>query len=207
MSLFSGRRKDGGPEPRNMDAEPEIRPTTATTQATPPSAPVVASAAAAPERRLVDLAPPKTGGGGDVANIGKSIVIKGDLSGNEDLVIEGKVEGKVDLPNNRLTIGAGGQVSAQVHAKNVVVVGRVAGNVSAGERLEIQATGIVEGDVEAPRLVVAEGAVLNGSVKMSAKGAAAQARPSTSTSPATGTSSATPLASTGNGQSETARLI
>jgi cytoskeletal protein CcmA (bactofilin family) len=204
VSLFSGKRKDGGPDPRRTDAEPEVRPTT--TQVTPPSVPAPAPASAAPERRLMDMAPPKTGGGGDVANIGKSIVIKGDLSGNEDLVIEGKVEGKVDLPNNRLTIGAGGQVSAQVHAKNVVVIGRVAGNVSAGERLEIQATGIVEGDVEAPRLIVAEGAVLNGSVKMSAKGAAAQARPSTSTSPSTGAST-TPLASTGNSQTESARLI
>jgi len=137
-----------------------------------------------------------------MANIGKSIVIKGDLSGNEDLVIEGKVEGKVDLPNNRLTIGAGGQVQAQVHAKTVVVIGRVAGNVSAGERLEIQATGIVEGDVEAPRLVVAEGAVLNGSVKMSAKGAAAQPRPA----PSTGTST-TPLPTTASSQGEAARLI
>lgn len=137
-----------------------------------------------------------------MANIGKSIVIKGDLSGNEDLVIEGKVEGKVDLPNNRLTIGAGGQVHAQVHAKNVVVVGRVAGNVSAGERLEIQASGIVEGDVEAPRLVVAEGAVLNGSVKMSAKGAATQPRPA-----AASTATAAPLAATGSRSAEPARLI
>lgn len=137
-----------------------------------------------------------------MANIGKSIVIKGDLSGNEDLVIEGKVEGKIDLPSNRLTIGAGGQVQAQVHAKNVVVVGRVAGNVSASERLEIQASGIVEGDVEAPRLVVAEGAVLNGSVKMSAKGAATQPRPAASTGAA-----ATPLAATANSPSESARLI
>ena len=135
-----------------------------------------------------------------MANIGKSIVIKGDLSGNEDLVIEGRVEGKVDLPNNRLTIGAGGQVQAQVHAKNVVVVGRVAGNVSASERLEIQASGIVEGDVKAPRLVVAEGAVVNGSVEMSTKGAANQPRPATSTSV-----SATPLAAAGNAHGE-ARL-
>ncbi len=135
-----------------------------------------------------------------MANIGKSIVIKGDLSGNEDLVIEGKVEGKIDLPNNRLTIGAGGQVQAQVHAKNVVVVGRVAGNVSASERLEIQASGIVEGDVEAPRLVVAEGAVLNGSVKMSAKGAAAHPRPAAS-------AAANPLPAAGNAGAEPARLI
>jgi len=200
VSLFSGRRKEEGPEP-HREVEAEIRPATKT-QGALPSAPATVPAVAAPERRTMDVAPPKIGGGGDMANIGKSIVIKGDLSGNEDLVIEGKVEGKVDLPNNRLTIGAGGQVHAQVHAKNVVVVGRVAGNVSAGERLEIQATGIVEGDVEAPRLVVAEGAVLNGSVKMSAKGAAAQPRPSTST----GTSTSA-LAAAGSGPSEPARLI
>jgi len=202
VSLFSGRRRDEGPEASRTEAEPKIRPPTETTQTAPPRAPTVGSATVAPERRPTEMAPPKIGGGGDMANIGKSIVIKGDLSGNEDLVIEGKVEGKVDLPNNRLTIGAGGQVQAQVHAKTVVVIGRVAGNVSAGERLEIQATGIVEGDVEAPRLVVAEGAVLNGSVKMSAKGAAAQPRPAHSAG-----TSATPLPATASGQSEAARLI
>lgn len=111
-----------------------------------------------------------------MANIGKSIVIKGDLSGEEDLIVEGKVEGKVHLPNNRLTIGQGGNVMADVHAKSVVVIGHVSGNISAGERLEIQATGIVEGDVRTPRLAVQEGAVLNGSIEMSAKEAAA-ARP------------------------------
>jgi cytoskeletal protein CcmA (bactofilin family) len=109
-----------------------------------------------------------------MANIGKSIAIKGDLSGNEDMVIEGKVDGKVDLPNNQLTIGANGVVKAEVHAKSVVVVGRVAGNVNGTERVEIQATGVVEGDVSAPRLVVAEGAVLNGSIHMTKPGAAAQ---------------------------------
>jgi cytoskeletal protein CcmA (bactofilin family) len=104
-----------------------------------------------------------------MANIGKSITLKGDLSGNEDLVIEGHVEGRVDLPNNMLTIGANGSCSAEVHAKTVVVVGKVTGNVSATERIEIQATGLVNGDVAAPRLVVAEGAVVNGSIEMGTK--------------------------------------
>ncbi len=112
--------------------------------------------------------------GEDVANIGKSISIKGDLTGNEDLVIEGKVEGKVDLPNNQLTIGANGTVRAEVKAKAVSVVGHVTGNVSATERIEIQATGIVEGDVCAPRLIVAEGAVVNGSVQMGKSGKPAE---------------------------------
>lgn len=112
-----------------------------------------------------------------MANIGKSIVIKGDLTGEEDLVIEGRVEGKIHLPNHRLTIGQGGHVTADVHAKSVVVIGRVAGNVGAGERLEIQATGVVEGDVRTPRLAVQEGAVMNGSIEMSAKEPGVSARP------------------------------
>jgi len=110
-----------------------------------------------------------------MANIGKSITISGDLTGEEDLVIEGKVEGKVTLPNSQLTIGANGAIKAEVQAKSVVVIGRVSGNVRGTERVEIQATGIVEGDVIAPRLVVAEGAVVNGSIQMTSKPGAATA--------------------------------
>src|SRR5262249_52663484 len=95
-----------------------------------------------------------------------------------DLVIEGKVEGKVTLPNSQLTIGANGSIKAEVQAKSVVVIGRVAGNVRGTERVEIQATGIVEGDVIAPRLVVAEGAVVNGSIQMPARPGAAAHWPS-----------------------------
>jgi len=105
-----------------------------------------------------------------VANIGKSISIRGDLTGNEDMVIEGKVEGKVDLPNNQLTVGANGDVKAEIHAKSVVVVGHLVGNVFGLERVEIQATGKLEGDVTSPKLVIAEGAQLNGAIKMTQKG-------------------------------------
>jgi len=104
-----------------------------------------------------------------MANIGKSISIRGDLTGNEDMVIEGQVEGKVDLPNNQLTVGANGKVKAEIHAKSVVVVGHVDGNVFGLERVEIQATGRVEGDVTSPKLVVAEGAQLNGAIQMTQK--------------------------------------
>ncbi|MCG8589692.1 MAG: polymer-forming cytoskeletal protein [Proteobacteria bacterium] len=117
-----------------------------------------------------EAAPPQqalAGGGKSVANIGKSISIKGDLSGEEDLSIDGKVEGRVDLPSHQLTIGETGQVEAEISAKRVVVIGRVAGNVNATERIEIQGTGIVEGDIRSPRLVVAEGAVINGAIDMS----------------------------------------
>jgi cytoskeletal protein CcmA (bactofilin family) len=109
-----------------------------------------------------------------MANIGKSITIKGDLSGNEDLVVEGNVEGRIELPNNQLTIGSNGNVKADVSAKSVVVVGKVAGNVTGVERVQIEATGSVQGDVRTPRLVVQEGATLNGSVEMGPTRAAAQ---------------------------------
>lgn len=111
-----------------------------------------------------------------MAHIGKSITIKGDLSGDEDLVIEGDVEGRVDLPNNQVTIGADGRVKADVHAQAVVVVGRVTGNVSGVERVEVQDSGVVDGDVKAPRLAVQEGALLNGNVEMGTPKAEAKAK-------------------------------
>jgi hypothetical protein len=84
---------------------------------------------------------PAQGKGDNImANIGKSITIKGDLSGNEDLVIEGTVEGRVDLPDNQLTVGANGSVRAEVHAKAVIVVGKVTGNVRGTERSQAKAT-------------------------------------------------------------------
>ena len=107
-----------------------------------------------------------------MANIGKSISIKGDLTGNEDIAIEGKVEGKVELPNGQLTIGSNGTVKGEVNAKAVIVIGRVTGNVNGSERVEIQATGVVDGDVYSPKLVVAEGAQLNGSIQMTRPGSA-----------------------------------
>jgi cytoskeletal protein CcmA (bactofilin family) len=116
------------------------------------------------------------GGGEIMANIGKSISIKGDLTGNEDISIEGTVDGKVDLPNGQLTIGANGTVKGEILAKGVIVVGKIKGNVVGTDRVEVQATGIIEGDVTAPRLVVAEGAVVNGSIQMGSQPSAA-ARP------------------------------
>jgi cytoskeletal protein CcmA (bactofilin family) len=131
-------------------------------------------------RESASFRQPTSQGETNVANIGKSISIRGDLTGNEDMVIEGKVEGKVDLPNNQLTVGADGSVKAEIHAKSVVIVGHVIGNVSGLERVELQATGRLEGDVTSPKLIVAEGAHLNGAILMG-QPAAKQA----STTPAT----------------------
>jgi len=106
------------------------------------------------------------GEGIQMANIGKSISIKGDVVGDEDTVIEGRVEGRVELKNHHLTIGPNGDVQGEISAKQVTIVGRVAGNVVATERLELCDSGRVEGDLNTPRLLVPEGARLNGKINM-----------------------------------------
>lgn len=111
----------------------------------------------------------------DVVNIGKSVVIKGELSGSEDLVIEGTVEGKVALGEHVLTVGTHGKIKAEVFAKIVIVRGEVVGNVTASEKLDIRDSGSVEGDIVSPVVAIAEGAHLRGSVDMQKKPAAAPA--------------------------------
>ena len=101
-----------------------------------------------------------------VSGIGRSIVIKGELSGNEDLAIEGRVEGKVNLNQTLLTVGEHGNVKAQIAAKAVVVIGRVQGNITAVEKVEIRDKGSVDGDVCAPRVAISEGAHFRGSIDM-----------------------------------------
>ncbi len=126
----------------------------------------------------------------NMASIGQSIVFKGELSGDEDLEIDGQVEGSVHLNNNELTVGANGHLKAEVNAKSIIVIGRVKGNLTATERIEIQSTGIVEGDIRAPKLLIQEGAVLNGGIDMSSGTATAGQSVSGSSSPtATGNAS------------------
>jgi cytoskeletal protein CcmA (bactofilin family) len=103
-------------------------------------------------------------------NIGKSVIIKGDLSGSEDLTIEGQVEGKIELRQNILTIGANGKIKAQVFAKTVVVLGEVQGNITATERVDIRDNGSVDGDLSSPRIAIADGAHFRGSIDMQRQG-------------------------------------
>ena len=115
-------------------------------------------------------------------NIGKSVFIKGELSGSEDLTIEGHVEGKIELKDHLLTIGPNGRIKAQVFAKTVIVLGEVNGNVSASEKVEIRDGGSVDGDIVSPRVAIAEGAHFRGSVDMQKKGGTASASTSSSVS-------------------------
>ena len=107
-------------------------------------------------------------------NIGKSVVIKGELSGSEDLTIEGQVDGKIELRQNVLTIGPNGKIKAQVFAKSVVILGEVTGNVTASEKVDIRDNGSVDGDIAAPRVAIAEGAHFRGSIDMQRQGASAK---------------------------------
>jgi cytoskeletal protein CcmA (bactofilin family) len=113
----------------------------------------------------------------DIVNIGKSVVIKGELNGSEDLTIEGHVEGTIQLRDHVLTIGPNGKIKAQVFAKSVIVLGEVTGNVTASDKVDIRDNGSVDGDIVSPRVAIAEGAHFRGSVDMQRKGGAAQPTP------------------------------
>jgi cytoskeletal protein CcmA (bactofilin family) len=118
----------------------------------------------------------------DIVNIGKSVVIKGELNGSEDLTIEGHVEGTIQLKEHVLTIGPNGRIKAQVFAKSVIVLGEVTGNVTASDKVDIRDNGSVDGDIVSPRVAIAEGAHFRGSVDMQRKGGAApqvQGKPAT----------------------------
>ena len=104
---------------------------------------------------------PKTG---EFAHIGKSVVIKGELSGSEDLYVDGNVEGKIELLNHSLTIGPNGQVKASVAAKSVVIQGKLEGAVNASDRAELRKSAVVTGDVTTERISIEEGAFLKGKV-------------------------------------------
>ena len=119
-----------------------------------------------------------------MVNIGKSVIIKGELSGSEDLTIEGQVEGKIELRQNILTIGPNGKIKAQVFAKAIIVQGEVHGNITASERVDNRDNGSVDGDLSAPRVAIADGAHFRGSIDMQGKGAAATAKPATDARPA-----------------------
>ncbi|MEW5806356.1 MAG: polymer-forming cytoskeletal protein [Acidobacteriota bacterium] len=107
---------------------------------------------------------------GRLGYIGQSIIIRGELSGNEDLTVDGNVEGKIDLKDHHLTIGGSGKVTAEIFAKSVTITGEVSGNVRADDRVEITNTGRVNGDIIAPRVSIADGAHFKGSVDMDGEG-------------------------------------
>ncbi len=106
---------------------------------------------------------------GDLAQIGKSVVIKGELSGSEDLYVDGQVEGSISLKNNSLTVGPNCSGKASVEAKGIVVQGKLEGNVQASDRVELRKSAVVTGDISTQRISIEEGAYLKGKVDIQGK--------------------------------------
>jgi cytoskeletal protein CcmA (bactofilin family) len=107
---------------------------------------------------------------GEFAHIGKSVVIKGELSGSEDLYVDGNVEGKIELRNHSLTVGPNGNVKADITAKAVVIQGKLDGAVNASDRVELRKSAVVTGDVTTQRIAIEEGAFLKGKVDIQKDG-------------------------------------
>jgi cytoskeletal protein CcmA (bactofilin family) len=102
----------------------------------------------------------------DQATIGRSLVIKGEIIGSEALFIDGRVEGSINFPDNRVTVGRNGIVAANITAKEIVIMGKVQGNVECADRLDIRSEGVLTGDVITHRISVEEGAMIKGGVEV-----------------------------------------
>jgi len=148
------------------EVTPAVKPTYTSP---PPEAPRSAPPVASPSSL--------TAAGSELAHIGKSVVVKGELSGSEDLSIDGEVEGTVELHGHNLLIGPNGRVKGHLHAKQVVVHGKVDGNITASERAELRRTAILVGDIATPRIAIEEGAFFKGGIEVSqSKSAAGQTK-------------------------------
>lgn len=131
----------------------------------------------------------------EIAHIGKSVLIKGELSGSEDLYFDGEVEGSIDLGGQSLTIGPNGRIRAQVRAKEIVVHGKVDGNLSGTEKVELKRSAVMVGDVVTKRVVVEDGAFFKGKIEIQRE--AAKEAPRAETRPAMSAAAPAPAASSG----------
>jgi cytoskeletal protein CcmA (bactofilin family) len=124
-----------------------------------PSAPAMTSSAGEPA-----MPRPVTTTTADQATIGKSLVIKGEVTGSESLYIDGRVEGSINLSGNRVTVGRNGVVAANINAREIVVLGKVRGNLTASDRVDIRSDGSLTGDVIAARISIEDGAYFKGGI-------------------------------------------
>jgi cytoskeletal protein CcmA (bactofilin family) len=165
--------------PNSPAADPQRTPSN--THMTPTSTP------STPE--YTPAAAPRTGATAatsEQATIGKSLVIKGEVTGSESLYIDGRVEGSINLPGNRVTVGRNGVVSANVTAREIVVQGKVRGNMTASDRVDIRNEGSLTGDVVAQRISIEDGAFFKGGIDIRKPGKEGkEAQPETKTTTTT----------------------
>jgi len=162
-------------KPTNQPSTTPTRPSEP--ERTPSAAPLSPAAEVAASR-------PVAASTADQATIGKSLVIKGEVTGSESLYIDGRVEGSINLAGNRVTIGRNGVVSANINAREIVVLGKVRGNLTASDRVDIRSDGSLTGDVVAARISIEDGAFFKGGIDIRKAGQKAngeEAKPSTST--------------------------
>jgi cytoskeletal protein CcmA (bactofilin family) len=151
--MWKARREDEKPSTPNPSPNQNPQPT----------APVV-PAPSSNQPRTVETPRMDTYRAVDVAHIGKSVIIKGELSGSEDLYLDGEVEGNIDLHNHNLVIGPNGRVRANVFAKDVVIHGKVDGNVNGVEKVELKKSALLNGDINTQRIVIEDGAFFKGAI-------------------------------------------
>lgn len=164
-----GRKDDQTPSPAPAQSRPD--PTPARPVARP------AAIAPAPAARPASAAPGQ-------AAIGKSLKIKGSIAGAQDLYVDGEVDGTIELEANSLTIGPNGKVDAEISAKDIIIEGKVTGNVKAGDRVDIRKTGSLHGDLSTARIVIEDGAVFRGSIDIVKPAAATKETPAPKPAPA-----------------------
>ena len=144
--------------------KPTNQPTTPARPGTPePERPAMST----PTQSSVSEAPaarPVSTNTAEQATIGKSLVIKGEVTGSESLYIDGRVEGSINLSGNRVTVGRNGVVSANINAREIVVLGKVRGNLTASDRVDIRSDGSLTGDVVAARISIEDGAFFKGGI-------------------------------------------
>lgn len=178
---------------RREEREEEVATLTGEPVRSGPSAPV--PAASAPSRPLEQ---PRELISSEVATIGKSVVVKGELSGSEDLFVDGEVEGSIVLRGQSLTVGPNGHVRANIEARNVIVHGRVDGDIHASDRVELRKSASLAGDIATARVSIEDGAYFKGSIdiqKPEPTPPRVEAKPHTAAATAPAPASSTPAAS------------
>ena len=164
------------------------KPSQSSSSPVPPAPEPVRPAAPAYEPPVARPAAPPAAASGDQATIGKGLMVKGEITGSESLFIDGKVEGAINLPGNRVTVGRNGQVAASISAREIVVLGKIRGNVTASDRVDIRSEGALTGDVSAARISIEDGAFFKGGIdirKPEAKAAAGTTAQTTQAAQAT----------------------
>jgi cytoskeletal protein CcmA (bactofilin family) len=149
--MWKSRKDDEKPLVSPLSPEPSVAPAWESRPA--PSS-------KSEEQRLESTRIPKT----DAARIGRSVTIKGELTGAEDLFVDGAVEGSIELRSHGLTVGPNGRVHANIVAQDVVIFGKVEGNVRGNERVELKRSAVLHGDIFTQRIVIEDGAFLKGGI-------------------------------------------